>query len=99
MRTGRRLLFDIDMYKIQRIVSVVGASLLITLFISPTGFADVSEPDPFRLTLKKEVIIVLSGIAFQQAGNHFLSNMSLPDPVTLKRNDVIGFDRFACNYY
>lgn len=87
------------MFKIQRIVSVVEAFLLITIFISPTGFADVSEPDPFRLTIKKELIIALSGIAFQQAGNHFLSNMSLPDPVTLKRNDVIGFDRFASKYY
>ena len=87
------------MFKIQHIISVIEASLLITIFISPTGFADVSEPDPFRLTIKKEVIFALAGIAFQQAGNHFLSNMSLPDPVTLTRNDVIGFDRFACNYY
>ena len=87
------------MYKIQRIVSVIEASLLITISIFPTVFAEVSEPDPFRLTIQKEVIFALAGIAFQQAGNHFLSNMSLPDPVTLRRHDVFGFDRFACNYY
>jgi len=99
MGMGPRLLYDSEMYKIQCIVSVIEASLLITIFMSPTGCAEVSEPHPFRLTIKKEVMFALASITFQQAGNHILSNMSLPDPLTLKKNDVIGFDRFACNNY
>jgi len=69
-------------------------------FISiPACYSDEKLPASFTLTLGKEVAFAVTCISIQLAGNYFLSNMTVPDPIKLKRNDVNSFDRFACKYY
>ena len=83
----------------QRIIAVIEVYILFIFFLTPRGFADGIKHSPFRLTLKKETILTISSISFQQAGNHFLSKMTVPDPTTLNSNTVNNIDSFACKYY
>ena len=63
------------------------------IFLLPDSLAVESKLSPFQLTLKKESILLLSGISCQLAGNHFLTNMSVPDPETLNSENVNKIDR------
>lgn len=87
------------MYRTKCIVSVIKASLFMIILLHSPEYAETSDPGPFHLTIKKETTLVLTGIALQLAGDHFISNVSVPDPAILRKKDVLSFDRFACNYY
>ena len=65
----------------------------------PKGYSNVNKYTPFRLTLKKEAILTVTGVSFQQIGNCILSGMTVTDPTKLKKSNVNSFDRFACKYY
>ena len=79
------------------IISMVSG---IIAFACPAAcFSGEGSPEPFRLSLKRDAVLIFSGMASQQAGNYILSEMSPPDPAGLNRNDINPLDRFAADYY
>lgn len=83
----------------QRIIAVIEVYIFFAIILVPKGFADVSKLAPFQLKLEKEAILTISGISFQQAGDYFLSRMTVSDPTSLNSKTVNAIDRFAYEYY
>jgi membrane-associated phospholipid phosphatase len=83
----------------RRISLVIKIYIIFTIVLISNSFANVPDSAPFHLSLKKEAIISLSGISCYLAGNYFISNITIPDPTTLNRENVNKIERFACDYY
>ena len=75
--------------------------IFFNIYISAVSDCHAEEYSPasFSIKTKKEVFILLTCLSSHLAGDHFISNMTVPDPVTLDKNDINSFDRFACEYY
>ncbi len=73
-------------------------AVIFLIFIS-RGYSEENVSTSFPLTLGKEAIFAITSISSQLGGNHILSNMTVPDPIKLKRNDVNSFDCFASKYH
>jgi hypothetical protein len=53
---------------------------------------------PFALDPMRDAGILAAGVSVSAAGRHYVSDTRAPDPLTLERNDVPGFDRIALRY-
>ena len=83
----------------QRLIFIIEVYIFIIIVLMPKGYAGVNKYTPFGLTLKKEAILTVTGVSFQQIGNCILSRMTVTDTTKIKKSNVNSYDRFACKYY
>ncbi len=67
--------------------------------VQPSTAHSAERVAPFSLIPAKETVIALTAASSLIAGAYFVSTMTLPDPASLDKKDIVPFDRFATRYY
>ena len=71
-------------------------SIALAIAFSADGALDLHASEgPFRLDARREAAILVSGACFGILGASLIHRVDAPDPSTLSRSDVPGFDRTA----